>query len=63
MSKRQMSKIPTTKKFLMMDWNLVLENQKLHKNKKLRLLHWHWLMATNPRFRVIWNDIKEVYKK
>ena len=47
----------------MMDWNLVLENQKLHKNKKLRLLHWHWLMATNPRFRVIWNDIKQVYKK
>jgi hypothetical protein len=35
----------------------------LRRNKKLRVMFWHLLLATNPRFRVIWNDIKEVYKK
>jgi hypothetical protein len=58
MSKRQMSK-----KILLMDWSLILANQKLRRNKKLRVMFWHLLLATNPRFRVIWNDIKEVYKK
>lgn len=52
-----------SKKNLLIDWSLILANQKVRKNKKLRLLSWHWMMATNPKFRVIWNDIKELYKK
>ena len=46
-----------------MDWSLILANQKLRRNKKLRVMFWHLLLANNAQFRVIWNDIKEVYKK
>ncbi len=35
----------------------------MRKNKKLRLLHWHWVLIKSKNIRNIWNDLKNQIKE